>query len=245
MSEPLSTIDIDELLEYIALNISEIALWRIKIDRLKEKIEEQKITEDDLIFSDLYDFLRTAKDEELPLSRTYSINNNKLKITLMHRHKGEAIYGIDLIYEIIDEKIALLQYKKSHNNRVNINIAQLDKLKDLCYEKCIAKRFKKGDWFREKFHIVTFCPCYYFIYIEPEEERILPACLVDAILKTEGKERSSANIDEFYRGISRDTFSEAFSKCWVGAIYNQKQDVDEMMERLLSDEHLLIHCEET
>lgn len=245
MSEPLSNIDINELLKYIALNITEIGLWRTKIDRLKEKIEEQKITEDDLIYSDVYDFLRTAKDEVMPLSRTYSINNKKLKITLMHRHKGETIYGIDLIYEIIDEKIALLQYKKSHNNRVNINITQLDKIKDLCYVKCIAKRYKKDDWFREKFHIVTFCPCYYFIYIEPEEERILPLCLVDAVLKTKEKERKSANIDEFYRGISQSTFSEAFSKCWIGAIYNQKQDVDKMMGRLFSDEHLLIHCEET
>lgn len=244
MSEPLSSTEIAELLEDIALNISEIALWRIKIMRLKEEIKEQTISEDDIIFSDLYDFLRTAKDEELPLSRTYSINSKKLRVTVTHRHKAENIYGVDLVYEIIDEKIVLLQYKRAGGNRINIDRHQLKKLRELCYDKCIAKKYEDVEWFYEKFQIVAYCPCHYFLYIEPKEELILPACMVEAALNLKEAGRKSANVNEFYRGISRDSFIEAFSKCWVGAIYARKEIVDEMVEVLISDSHLLIHCEE-
>ena len=42
----------------------------------------------------------------------------------------------------------------------------------------------------------------------------------------------------------RFPFKEMFSKCGIGAIYTLKENVDLMMDILLSENHIVVHCEE-
>ena len=243
MSEPLTASEIDHILKHVVVSIQVIAFWRTKILRLMDELKKQTYSEDDLIFSDLLDFTRIAKDEA-PMSRTYPLDGKELKITIAHRHKAETVFGVDLIYEILNEKISLIQYKKAHEGYVSVDRKQLSKIRDFCYEDCYAKKIEKADWFVQDARLVTFCPCFYYIMNEPGEEIILPACFVEAILDSKKTGRASASIDEFMRGISRDAFIEIFSKCWVGGLNSIKSNVDEMTQVLLRDEHLMIICKE-
>lgn len=149
MSEPLSLPVIDELLKSVSLTVSEIVLWRNKIRRLKDEIEKQEITEDDMIYSDLHRFLEKAKYEETPLSKVFPIHGASLKVTIAHRHKAESVFGVDLVYEICDRKIVLMQYKKSSQRRFFIDRKQSKKLRHFCYDNCLAKKIERQPWFSE------------------------------------------------------------------------------------------------
>jgi hypothetical protein len=244
MSEPLSLDVVEELLRSVSITVTEIVLWRKKIRKLKEDLDNQDITEDDVIYSDLHNFLEKAKYEKPPISKIFSIDETNLKVTIAHRHLGESAYGVDLVYEIIDKKIALLQYKKANKGRFQIDREQTEKLMDFCYDNCIAKKIQHKFWFKEDSRIVPFCPCYYYMIIKPGDNLIMPACVVKSILDSKQKGRSSAKANEFMRGISKEAFNELFSKCWVGAIYGSKENVNLMNEMLLSENHIVIHCEE-
>ena len=245
MSEPLSLPDIEELLKSVSLTVSEIVVWRKKIRRLKDELEKQEITEDDFIYSDLHRFLEKAKYGEAPLSKVFPIDGADLKVTIAHRHKAESVFGVDLVYEICDKKIVLMQYKKSSQRRFFIDRKQSKKLRHFCYDNCVAKKIQHQSWFPEDSRIISLCPCYYYLIIKPGDELVMPACVVESILDSKQKDRGSADTKEFMRGISREAFNEMLSKCWLGAAYTSKENVDLMMDILLSEDHTLIHCQET
>jgi len=121
----------------------------------------------------------------------------------------------------------------------------MKKLRHFCYDDCPAKKFEGKPWFPEESRIIALCPCYYYLIINLKDELIMPACVVGSIMDSKRKDRKSANVNEFLRGISRASFNEMFSKCWLGAIYTLKENVDLMMDILLSEDHMLIHCEES
>lgn len=243
MAEPLSLETIDELLKSVSFTVAGIVLWRKKIKRLKDELAKQEVIEDDVIYDDLYRFLKRGKYGELPLTRTFPIDGVDVKVTIAHRHKGESVFGVDLVYEVTDTKIALLQYKKSNQGRFAIDRMQHRKLRHFCYDGCMAKKVESRSWFHEKSRIVAFCPCYYYL-IGPKDELIMPACVFESIFDSKSKGRNSANADEFHRGISREPFIEIFSKCWIGAIYPLKENVDLMMDILLLEDHMIVHCKE-
>lgn len=242
MNEPLSPEIVDELIKFVSFTLSEIVLWRKKIKRFKKDLEKQEINEDDLIYYDLHRFLEHGKNEE-KVSRTFPLNGDFLKVTITHRHKVETIYGVDLVYEISGKKIVLLQYKKSNQGRLSFDREQLRKLRYFCYDRCPAKKFEGKSWFPEESRIISLCPSYYYLIINKKDDLILPACVVESILDSETK-RSSAKSNEFLRGISRGSFDELFSKCWIGASFTLKQNVDTMTDILLSQDHLLVHAQE-
>lgn len=244
MSEPLSSEIVDELLKAVSLTLSEIVLWRKKIKRLKKEIEKQEVTEDDIIYYDLHRFIREARYEKL-LSRTFPIDGDVLRITITHRHGGESVFGVDLVYEISDRKIVLLQYKKSNQGRFFIDRKQLKKLRYFCYDRCFAKKYEGKPWFLKESRIVSLCPSYYYLIIgNKEDELVMPACVVESILDSKSKSRSSAKTDEFLRGFSREAFDEMFSKCWLGAVFTLKESVDHMTDILLSEDHILVQAQE-
>lgn len=243
MSEPLSLPVIDELFRSISITVSQIVRWRMKIKRLKDELAGQKVIEDDFIYTDLHSFLKRAKNGETPLTKTFPMDGVELKVTIAHRHKGESVFGVDLVYEISDTKIALLQYKKSNQRRFSIDRTQLRKLRHFCYDRCPAKKTEGASWFAQESRLITLCPCYYDL-ISPEDELIIPACVVESILGSKQKARDSAAVNEFGRGFSKESFNEMFSKCWIGAIYALKESVSFMMDTLLSEDHLVVHCEE-
>lgn len=245
MTESLPLSVIDDLLKAVSLTVSEIILWRKKLSKLKKELEKQEITEDDWIYNDLYQFLGKTVYEKPPLSKVYSIDGVELKVTIAHRHSGESVFGVDLVYEIIDKKIVLMQYKKSNQGRFQIDRNQMGKLRYFCYEKCLAKKIQHQPWFPKESRIISLCPCFYNMIVSPDEELIIPACVVESILDSKTKGRSSADKSEFIRGISRETFNEMFAKCWIGAASISNGDVNSMRDVLFSDDHIVIYCQES
>ena len=245
MPESLSFEVIDELLSLISRDVGQIILWREKIKRFKDDLDKQPITEDDFIYGDLYDFTKSGKFRDMPLSRTFDVNGRKLEVSLTHRHTMEPVSGVDLVYEISKNKIALIQYKKSHNGRFSFDRKQTSNLRNFCFDQCPAKKLENKPWFSNRSRIVSLCPCYYCLVFKRHDDKLfLPACIVESILDSKTKSRASANEEEFMRGMSKDSFVELFSKCWLGATYTTKDSVDLMKETLLAENHMVVYCTE-
>jgi len=236
----------NEEIEYIRGNIAEtiveILRLRVKYKALKEEIDKQKIREEDYIYRDVYKFLEG--NDEPTYSKTFEYNGIYITITKTHKEGTETFYGIDLIYEIEDEKFLLIQYKKMDDDkRLTFDRHQLGNLRQFCNYKCIALRNKNKTWFNEQQRIVSYCQSYYNLILDGLEI-FLPACIIESILDSGQPNRKSANIREFQRGILKDCFLDLFSKCWIGAINYSVSDIKKIIDHLIEVRREVIYCME-
>jgi len=178
-----------------------------------EKIENQKFVEEDYVHDELKNFLR---DRKKPVhSETFEINGVNIRVTKTHKKEAESVYGVDFVYEILDDKFVLVQFKKvSSDTRLYVDTDQLRDLRKFCNRRCIALKHEEKRLFIDDFRLVPFCPCYYNIILN-REEIILPACIIEGILRKDGKLRKSAYVSEFNRGIKRDSFIDLFSRARI------------------------------
>jgi hypothetical protein len=115
------------------------------------------------------------------------------------------IAGADLLYEIVDEKFALIQYKKANNGSVKNDVAQLEVLLGNCPEVCPnqKKRPLPIEWVPLKLN--SFCGIWYCVH-DGAERRYVHACEAEAIFR--GKRFSKGKLFQdrthkrkFYRVI--------------------------------------------
>ena len=72
------------------------------------------------------------KNEDRPWIKTFERKNYTLKISFIHKRKGEQITGADLAFEVKNKKVIFVQSKRvGSGGRINFNRFQLQKLIEL------------------------------------------------------------------------------------------------------------------
>ncbi len=150
------------------------------------------------------------------------------------------ISGADLLYEIENEKFALIQYKKaSESGFVRSDIPQLNTMLNNCPEVCRYRRQRPIPLAYLPIKTNVFCGCWYCIIIGAERYYV-HACETETVFLADNSQAQSY----FSDGISRNSFLELFGSCRIGALLKSKTDAS-LLERYvnmsLEAKHIVMH----
>lgn len=140
------------------------------------------------------------------------VNGVRITTQVLHQtgRRLSDISGADLLYEIENEKFALIQYKLECGNTVTIDRVQLEKMLLLCPDACYHKR-REPNWSPLKLN--GFCGFYFAIVING-----LPKYLHACEIKMLFREKNTIPSTSFVNGLKEETFDELFASCRIGAL---------------------------
>jgi hypothetical protein len=197
------------------------------IANIKEELNRnlENPLEQDYIYKDHYGSFPGE-----PIER--EINGVKVITRVLHQTgKGlKDIVGADLLYEIENEKYALIQYKRGFNKKVKGDVSQLDQLLKQCPSVCFYK--KKPPSF-VPVRMNGFCGCYYKVI--DNKNYIVHACEAKFIFSNQ----TTVSIDQFKSGLSEQVFNELFASCRIGALTNVKKSSYYIQESLNQNKFVL------
>lgn len=146
------------------------------------------------------------------------------------------IAGADLLYEIVGEKYALIQYKRpDHRALLQNDEEQIDELLSKCPSVCTYKRREPK---LTPLRLNGYCGCWYNC-VSDAGGRYVHAC--EAKLLFRGQKTISAK--KFDSGLTRDEFDRLFAACRIGALTSIKPS-DHYKEEQLSADHLVFHLKQ-
>jgi len=202
--------------------------WGQKVRRLREKIEEQREDEEDLIYNEVKDQAgRIILKDGRPEEATIEIHGIRIKKIILHR-KSERYNGADVYLEVQDEKFALVQFKLESGGRYQFDREQLENLRIWC-DYCIKDKTRP-------------CVCPSFVWLIDDtryyrKHRILKLCQAEKVLGRRG----SASVREFENlGITRSSFKELLARCWVGAPFKRKPSIQELLDYSKATKRLVV-----
>ncbi len=140
------------------------------------------------------------------------------------------VVGADLLYEIENDKYALIQFKRAdqRTKRVKNDIDQFDSFLGNCPEICM---YRKNPPRRVPARLNHYCGCWYRVDYDSEVSYV-HACEAAVIYNG----RASAHVNGFESGLSRDTFLDLFASCRIGALV-RVQSPERYVSRLLEMQH--------
>lgn len=182
------------------------------------------------------DFIHRARYGSFPFEPSRRrVNGVEIEIRELHREGARLtdLVGGDLLYEIVGEKYAIVQFKKAARGSYSIRCdsRQLKELKGNCPLVCYSKRLKKPPI---PLRMNGLCGCYYRAQAG-SEARYLPVC--EAITMFDGN--TSAPFGKFASGLSEQTFEELFANCRIGALVRTKAP-DDYVALLLQQDHFVL-----
>ena len=163
------------------------------------------------------------------------INGVSISLTLLHQtgKRLADIRGADLLYEIENEKYAIIQYKKAHNGRVACDTTQLDELLKSCPDVCYYK--KKRLNLNVPIRMNGFCGCYYRTS-NNGTVKYVHACEAASLFKNQ----KTIAIENFASGLSKQVFEEMFASCRIGAL-TKINPSNHYIQEALNQDHLILH----
>lgn len=149
------------------------------------------------------------------------------------------IVGADLLYEIVDEKFGLIQYKRAKNGSVRNDVVQLEVLLNNCPDMCSNKKKRPIPLNWIPLRLNAFCGSWYCVF-DGKERMYVHACEAEAIFNGKG----SAQIHYFKTGLTKESFLELFSSCRIGALLRRYPGPiirpDIYTSRLLEQRHIIL-----
>jgi hypothetical protein len=146
------------------------------------------------------------------------IDGIRITIRILHQTgKGlRDIRGADLLYEIEDEKYALIQYKspRKSDGRVAVDKEQLKELIGTCPGVCFYKKKRPT---QTPVRMNGYCGCWYTVR-SATSSSYMHACEAQHIFG----ERGTAGEREFQTGLRKDEFERLFAICRIGALTSVK-----------------------
>jgi hypothetical protein len=203
--------------------------WSQRVRRLREKIQGERSNEVDRIYNEVTDQAnRIVVKHEKPEEAMIEIYGVRIKKTIVHS-KSEKYNGADVYIEVEDQKFALVQFKLQNGGRFQFDTQQLSRLSVWC-DYCVQDRNRP-------------LPCPSFVWLIDDfssyhdKHRILKLCQLQNLLAG----RNSASVEELGDyGITRSAFKELLVKCWVGAPFQRKPTVQELLDYSQSLRRLVV-----
>lgn len=221
--------ELNETLDLMADEASAIIQAQRVLAGIHEELRKNAISpfEQDFIYEEYFG-QRPSEPQQIEI-------NGVIITTIVLHQTGiglRDIKGADLLYEIEDEKYALILFKRANPKTgfVQNDSNQLDAFLNNCPDVCMYKR-KTSKWWPVRLN--GYCGCWYRVdyagktyYVHGCEAK-----------NTYGA-RGSTNISEFSTGISRKTFLELFALCRIGAL-TRISPPDNCVSILLEHQHIV------
>lgn len=203
----MNTVELAMLIEIINRQVRAIIKAQQVLAGVKQQLEENKFQpfEQDFIYADHFGSIPSEP-------KTQRINGVEFTTRILHKTgKNQSdISGGDLLYEIEDEKFAIIQYKRPERmGTVAVDTDQLDVLMNSCPVDCSS-----GNYIYHS-RIIGWCGSWYGLR-DGKGGRYFRACEIRAALG--GKK--SIHLGDLKRGLSMRTYNELFASCQIGASIN-------------------------
>ena len=197
--------------------------------------------EQDYIFSDHYGQMPSEPRREV-------INGITVTSRILHQAGVglRDIVGADLLYEIVDRKFGLIQYKRASSiGSVKNDRQQLETLLNNCPSVCMHKKNRPIPLNWLPLRINSFCGCWYCI-IDGDERKYMHACEAEASFDN----RTAANFNAFRIGIEKEAFLSMFASCRIGALIRRvprEGDISSAryVQPLLVQRHIVLEVRQT
>jgi len=148
----------------------------------------------------------------------HTINGIDVTSRILHQTgiRLSDVVGADMLYEIENEKFALIQYKRASNDRLKGDRDQLNTLLDNCPDVCIHKRNRPIPQYFLPLKLNGYCGCWYSAIINGTKHYV-HACEAETFYDSQ----SSIPADKFLSGLTEESYTGLFASCRVGAFLRQ------------------------
>lgn len=222
--------ELKQLVELIQADAAAIIHHQTVLANVKSQLLEnqRRPFEQDFIYADHFGNKPSEPREQV-------IDGVKITTQVLHQAGPglRDIAGADLLYEIEDEKYALIQYKRPNaKGLVQNDKTQLNALLENCPSVCMYKSLNS---LFQPLRLNGYCGCWYNC-ITSSGARYLHACEASLLFR----DKKSTSQNNFLSGLTKDEFDRLFAVCKIGALVSTQRP-SHYIEHQLIHRHLVFH----